>query len=158
MRPLFLAALALVCAIPLHAAVVRLAPDFTFPGVGKARSLKTLRGQAVVLLIARSPREKAFKKQLKELREIYQQFASKEVVFVAALREGQGPIESNIPFAVATNGAAVADAYGVTDDFAIAIIGRDGNVDYQTLKVLPSARVRDVIQNSYAIQSSARKQ
>jgi peroxiredoxin len=153
-----LAILALICALPLHAAVVRLTPDFNFPGVGKARSLRSLRGQAVVLLVARSPREGDFKKQLKYLREIYQQFASKEVVFVAALREGQGPIESNIPFAVATNGPAVADAYGVADDFNIVIIGRDGNIDYQTKKVLTSERVRDVIQNSFQIQSSARKQ
>lgn len=158
MRSLLLAALALLCAIPLHAAVVRLAPDFTFPGVGKARSLRSLRGQAVVLLIASSPREKDFRKQLKYLREIYQQFASKEVVFIAALREGQGPIESNIPFAVATDGDAVADAFGVADDFNIAIIGRDGNIDYQTKKVLTPERVRDVIQNSFLIQSSARKQ
>jgi hypothetical protein len=153
-----LAFLALVCAFPLHAAVVRLAPDFTFPGAGKTRSLRSLRGQAVVLLIARSPREGDFKKQLKYLREIYQQFASKEVVFVAALREGEGPIASNIPFVVANNGPAVADAYGVSDDFNIAIIGRDGNVDYQTKKVLTPERVRDVIQNSFQIQSSARKQ
>ena len=158
MRSIFLATLALLCAIPLHAAVVRLAPDFTFPGPGKVRSLRSLRGQSVVLVIARSPREGDFRKQLKYLREIYQQFASKEVVFIAALREGQGPIESNIPFAVAANGAGVADAYGAADDFQIVIIGRDGNIDYQTKKVLTSERVRDVIQNSYTIQSSARKQ
>lgn len=157
MRSLLLATLALVCSFPLHAAVVRPAPDFSFPGVGKARSLRSLRGQSVVLLITRSPREGDFKKQLKYLREIYQQFASKEVVFIAALREGQGPVESNIPFAVASNGAAVADAYGVGDDFNIVIIGRDGNIDYQTKKVLTPERVRDVIQNSFQIQSSARK-
>jgi peroxiredoxin len=158
MRPLLLAALALLSAFSLDAAVVRLAPDFSFPGVGRSRSLRSLRGQAVVLLVARSPKEGDFKKQLKSLREIYQQFASKQVVFIAALREGEGPIRSNIPFAVASNGPAVADAYGVADDFSIVIIGRDGNIDYQTSKVLPPERVRDVIQNSFTVQVSGRKQ
>jgi peroxiredoxin len=158
MRPLLLATLALLCTLPLHAAVIRPAPDFTFPGVGKAHSLRNLRGQSVVLLIARSPREGDFKKQLKYLREIYQQFAAKQVVFIAALREGEGPIQSNVPFAVANNGPAVAEAYGVGGDFNIVIIGRDGNIDYQTKKVLTSERVRDVIQNSYLVQESARKQ
>jgi peroxiredoxin len=158
MRPLLLAALALLSAFSLDAAVVRLAPDFSFPGAGRSRSLRSLRGQAVVLLVARSPKEGDFKKQLKSLREIYQQFASKQVVFIAALREGEGPIRSNIPFAVASNGLAVADAYGVADDFSIVIIGRDGNIDYQTSKVLPPERVRDVIQNSFTVQVSGRKQ
>ena len=157
MRPLLLASFTLLCTLTLDAAVVRSAPDFSFPGVGKARSLRSLRGQAVVLLVTRSPKEGDFKKQLKYLREIYQQFASKQVVFVAALREGEGPVQSNIPFAVANNGAGVAAAYGVEDDFAIVIIGRDGNIDYQTTKVLPPERVRDVIQNSFTVQVSGRK-
>ena len=157
MRPFLLALVTLLSVLPLHADVVRAAPDFSFPAVGKARSLRSLRGQSVVLLVARSPKEGAFKKQLKYLREIYQQFASKEVIFVAALREGEGPVQSDIPFAVASNGPGVADAYGVTDDFAIVIIGRDGNIDYQTKKVLTPERVRDVIQNSFTVQSSARK-
>jgi len=158
MRRVFLLLAALLLALPLPAAVIRPAPDFPFPGVGQARSLRTLRGQSVVLLIARSPRDGAFKKQLKNLRAIYQQFASKQVVFVAAFVEGAGPVPSDIPFAVAENGAAVAQAYGVTDHFGIAIIGRDGNIDYQTTKVLTSQRVRDVIQNSFSVQSSARPQ
>ena len=157
MRPLLFALLAILCVAPLRADVVRAAPDFTFPAVGAARSLRSLRGQSVVLLVTRSPREGDFKKQLKYLREIYQQFASKQVVFVAALREGEGPIQSNIPFAVANNGPAVAAAYGVEDDFSIVIIGRDGNIDYQTTKVLPPERVRDVIQNSFVVQDGSRK-
>ena len=157
MRSLLLVLLAFFCALPLRADVVRLAPDFAIPTAGKSRSLRSLRGQSVVLLVTRSPKEGAFKKQLKYLQEIYQQFASKEVIFVAALLEGEGPIQSNIPFSVAANASAVAAAYGVTEDFTIAIIGRDGNIDYQTTKVLTPERVRDVIQNSFSIQSTARK-
>lgn len=158
MRRVLLLLLPLLLAMPAQSAVVRLAPDFSFPGVGKNSSLRSLRGQGVVLLIARSPKEGDYRKQLKNLREIYQQFASKQVVFIAAFVEGGGPVQSNIPFAVANNGAAVAQAFGVTEDFTIAIIGPDGNVDYQTTKVLPAARVRDVIQNSFTVQTSARKQ
>ena len=74
--------------------------------------------------------------------------------FVAAFTGEPGEIKSDIPFAVATNGPAVAGAYGVVDKFNIVIIGKDGNVDYQTKKVIPSSRVRDVIQNSFVVQSS----
>ena len=146
----------LVAAAP--AAVIHLAPEFSILGAGdKARSLRSLRGQAVVLVIADSPKNKALKKQLKNLEEIYQQLASKGVVLVAALANGEGPIPSNNPVAVASNGAAVATAYGVQKGFQIAIIGRDGNLDYQTDLVLAPERVRDVIQNSYDVQNSARK-
>ena len=121
------------------------------------QSLRSLRGQAVVLLISKTPDSRAFKKQLKYLKEIYQQFASKQVVFIAALREGAGPVKSDIPFVVASNGPAVAAAYGVQDDFTLVIIGKDGNVDYQTSKVCPPERVRDVIQNSFEVQEGSRK-
>lgn len=142
----------------LPAAVIRPAADFTFPGVGnKIRSLRSLRGQAVVLLIAGSPRERAFRKQLRYLEEVYQQFASKQVVFVAALRSGEGPVKTDIPFAVANNGAAVAGAYEANNDFQLVIIGADGNVDYQTDEVRTGERIRDVIQNSFAVQAAARK-
>ncbi len=157
MRKLLLTGFLLATLAVGHAAVIRLAPEFGFPGPGKTQSLKSLRGQAVVLLIAKTPKNRAFKKQLKYLKEIYEQFASKQVVFIAALGDGTGPVESDIPFVVASNGAAVATAYGATDDFNIVIIGKDGNVDYQTNKVCPPERVRDVIQNSFVVQDGSRK-
>jgi peroxiredoxin len=137
------------------AVVVRLAPDFALSSVaGKGRSLKSFRGQPVVLVIAKSPKDGDFKQQAKFFKEIYQVFASKQVVFIAAFTEHNDPITSEIPFVVAENGAAVAGAYGVVDKFNIVIIGKDGNVDYQTKKVLPPERVHDVIQNSYEIQAN----
>jgi peroxiredoxin len=151
MRRLFLALFLIAAAT--HAAVVQPAPDFTFPGIGHMNSLKKLRGQPVVLVIAKSPKAGSFKAQAKYLQEVYQQFASKQVVFVAAFTEQPGLIKSNIPFTVADNGAAVAAAYGVTEKFTIVILGKDGNIDYQTSKVLPPERVRDVIQNSYEVQA-----
>ena len=139
------------------AAVIRPASNFTFLAAGnKQSSLRSLRGQAVVLLIAESPRQRAFRKQLRYLEEIYQQFASKQVIFAAALRQVDGPIRSNIPFVLVNDGAGVAAAYG-GESFQLVIIGRDGNIDYQTGKVRTGERVRDVIQNSYAVQAAARK-
>ena len=137
--------------------VVAPAPDFTFAAPGKARSLRGLRGQAVAIVFARDAGTGAFKKQLKELAPLYQELASKRVIFIAALAQGDGPVKSNIPFVIANDGAGVAGRYGVTENFAIAIIGPDGNIDYQTTKVLPGGRVRDVIQNSFVVQDTARK-
>ncbi|HEX8297297.1 MAG TPA: hypothetical protein VF593_13420 [Chthoniobacteraceae bacterium] len=141
-----------------QAAPINLAPEFSVLGAGnQRRSLKSLRGQSVVLIISDSAKRRSFRKQLRNLEEIYQQFASKQVIFVAAVPETDATIPSNIPVAIAVDGSAVAAAYGMEKGFRIAIIGRDGNLDYQTGKVLPPERVRDVIQNSFAVQVSARK-
>jgi peroxiredoxin len=165
-RPGFLSALSLrvfacllLLATAAPAVVVRPAPDFTFPGPGnRSKSLRSLRGQPVVLVVTDSARRGAFKKQLKHLREIYSQFASRQVVFIAAFTDGSSePVQSNVPFAVANNGAAVAGAYGVTTPFSLIVIGKDGNVDYQTDTPAAAQRIRDVIQNSFAVQAAARK-
>ncbi len=158
MKKLFALAFGFVALLSAHAVVVRPAPNFTFPAPGnKSASLRSLRGQAVVLLIGDSARQRAVRRQVSYLEEIYQQFASRQVVFVAAFREGDAPVKSNIPFVLANNGPAVAAAYGGNDDFQLVIIGKDGNVDYQTGKVCTGQRVRDVIQNSFAVQAAARK-
>ena len=137
--------------------VVAPAPDLTFDAPGKARSLRGLRGQSVVIVFGRNAGTRAFRKQLDELASLYQELASKRVIFIAALSEGGGPIRSNIPFVVANDGPGVISRYNVTEKFAIAIIGPDGNIDYQTGQLLPGGRVRDVIQNSFVVQSIARK-
>lgn len=160
MRKLFLVlTLALASAAsPALANVVQRAPDFTWPGAGnKSRSLRSLKGQPVVLVIASEPRNKAFRKQLDWLKDTYSQLASKGAVFIAAFRQGEGPVKSNIPFVVANNGDAVANAYGVQGDFALVVIGRDGNVDYQTDQARTGQRIRDVIINNYSVQAATRK-
>lgn len=159
MRALLLATLFLLPLGAVNGDVLRLAPSFSFPGpANKPQTLRGLRGQPVVLLIASSPRQGAFRKQLRYLEEVFSQFAGKQVVFLAALKEGEGPIRSDIPFAVAHDGPSVAGAYNADEPFQIVIIGRDGNIDYQTTKVLTGERVRDVIQNSFAVQTGARRQ
>ena len=144
---------------PVASAVVRLAPDFSIPGTaGKPRTLRSLRGQSVVLLIAKNARVGALKKQVKYLQELFEQFASKGTIFAVALREGDASqVRTNVPLASVYDGPAIADAYGVKKNFAIAIIGLDGNIDYQTEKVVPPERVRDVVQNSFPIQASLRR-
>lgn len=145
-------------ALPGTANVVQRAPDFSWPGAGsKARSLRSLHGQPVVLVIAANPRNRAFRKQVEWLKEDYSRLAARGTVFIAAFREGEGPVKSDIPFVVANNGSAVASAYGVQGDFALVVIGKDGNVDYQTDKVRTGQRVRDVIINNYQVQNSTRK-
>jgi AhpC/TSA family len=155
---LFAFLLILVLALSASADVVRQAPDFSWSGAGsKTRSLRSLRGQPVVVLIADSPRTGAFRKQVKWLEDNYSQLAAKGAVFVAAFRSGEGPVKSDIPFIVATNGAGVASAYGVEGDFALAVVGRDGNLDYVTDKIRTGQRVRDLIINNYANQAATRK-
>jgi len=155
MRSFVLAAISILVAgaTAASAAVVRLAPDFPLPVTGKGKSLKSFRGQPVVLIVARSPKASDFKKQAKYLGELYHEFSSKKVVFVVAFTEEKEPLQSNVPFVVADNGAAVAGAYGVADKFNIVIIGKDGNIDYQTKNVLTPERVMDVVQNSYEVQA-----
>jgi len=111
----------------------------------------------VIIVIAESPRNGAFRKQVKWLEDTYSQLAAKGAVFVAAFRTGEGPVKSDIPFIVASNGPAVAGAYGVDGEFALAVIGPDGNLDYVTDKVRTGQRVRDLIINNYANQASTRK-
>lgn len=153
---IFIAAVVMLGAA--HAAVVRLAPDFSWPGAGsKHPTLRSLRGQPVVLLVARSAKDGTFRKQAKRLKEIYQDFASRNVVFIAAFeQETGGVIPSDVPFVIADNGAKVAADYQVQGDFALIVIGPDGNVDMQTSNLAPATRIRDVVINSYTSQSAER--
>lgn len=155
---IFLALFFSVLAFTAPATVVRKAPDFSWAGAGnKSRSLRSLQKQPVVLVIADSPRNGAFRKQIAWLQKTYSQLAAKGTIFIAAFREGEGPVQSDIPFVVANNGDAVASAYGVEGGFALVVIGRDGNVDYQTDQARTGERVRDVIINNYEVQAATRK-
>lgn len=155
-----IAALALLAAMstPIRAAVVRHAPAFTFAGAGGKSSLGSLRGQPVVLVIARNGKTKALRTQMKSLQAVYHDCASRGAVFVAALADGGGAVPSDIPFALANNAAAVAAAYGMRGDFLIAVVGRDGNLDFVTDKPVPGMRVLEVIRNNFDVQEKARRE
>lgn len=151
-------ALFVAAACVADAEVVRLAPELTFPGpANKTQTLKSLRGQPVVLLIASSPDNKAFRKQLAYFRDGYQQFAARKTIFIAAFqKDSPQAVKSNIPFVIAGDGNAVAAAYQAKE-FSLVIIGVDGNIDYQTDKPRPAWRIHDVTQNSYEVQAGSRK-
>lgn len=140
------------------AEVARLAPDFSLQsGGGKRATLKGLRGQPVVLMVAKSANDHLFRKQAKRLKEMYQQFASRNVVFVAAFQEEGGRIPSDVPFVIAGNAAKIAADYQVEGPFCLIVIGKDGNVDLQTSRLVPASRIYDVVRNSYTAQAEQRK-
>ena len=139
--------------------VINPAPNFTWPRSGSGvNSLNDLRGQPVVLVIAPSPRSRAFRKQAKRLEFIYNQLAAQKVVFIAAFfREAATRIPSDVPWVVAADGAQVAALYGVTKGFSIAVIGKDGNVDFQSTRVQPARKVKDIVMNSFVMQEELRR-
>jgi len=138
--------------------VVRGAPEFTWLSSGaRGQSLKSLRGQPVVLIVAQSPGQRIFRAQVGQLQKVYQLLGNDKAVAVAAFTGEPGVIKSNIPFVLAANPAAVAAAYDVTGPFAIFIIGKDGNIDALSDRVLPGQRILDVINNSFVVQRDNRR-
>jgi hypothetical protein len=141
-----------------RANIVRPAPDFAWVGAGgKPENFREFRGQPVVLLIAPDPRSWTFRRQVGHLQRVYQRLAATGAVCVAAFTQTPGIIRSNIPFALAQDGAQVAGLIGAGSGFNIAVIGKDGNVDVLTDRVLSGQRVLDIINNSFAVQQSLRR-
>lgn len=156
--PAVILTLLAVLAFHSQAGVVRRAPGFTFAGAGGKNSLASLRGQPVVLVIAQGVHTKALREQLNSLRNVHHDCTSRGAVFVAAIVDGSATLPSDIPFALASNGAAVASAYGLNGGFLIAVIGRDGNLDLVTNEPVPGARVLEVIKNNFDVQEKGRRE
>jgi hypothetical protein len=141
----------------LHAEVVRAMPDFSWiDSTGKTKSSKDLRGRPLVVLIADSPTERAFRSQVGQLQKIYQRFAADGLVCIAAFSREPGLIRSNIPFLTVPDGTAAA-AFDTAQGFSISIIGMDGNLDYVSNRVVAAQRIHDIIDNSYAKQKLLRR-
>lgn len=158
MKILLFLFIALVISHPLQSEVVREAPTFNWTdSTGSAKPLKSLRGQPVVLVIAKSPRQWAFRSQVGQLQKIYERFAAEKVLCVAAFSGEQDLIRSNIPFLTVPDGPGTATAYEVPEGFAIAVIGADGNLDCFSTRVLPAQRIFDIIENSYTKQKQLRR-
>lgn len=154
-----LASLAAVLFAPgmLQGEVVRPAPSFACVA---GKSLKSFKGQPVILLIAPCPSSRAFRKQAQRIQAAYQGFAARNAVFIAVFTDPEsagGPIPSNIPFILARDGASVAAAYGFDGKFNLSVVGRDGNLDLTTSKVVPASRVMDMIYNNAEQQVAERK-
>ena len=142
----------------LSAVVVRPAPNVNWiDSSGRQKALSAFKGQPVVLLIAPSPRDRSFRSQLGQLRKMYERYATHRVVFIAAFTGEGGRIQSNIPFVLAADGPRVGYDYEGSERFRIAFIGRDGNLDYVTNKVIPAQRVYDLINNSFVPQRNLRR-
>ena len=143
---------------PATVSVVHPAPDFALIGAGgKLFPLKSLRGQPVVVLVAPSPDAKTLRQEAGRIQELYLQFSARKTVFFAAFTGQTGRVESNVPYAIAQNGAAVAAAYGVTGkEFAVIVIGPDGNVDMVSEKVEGAQRILDIINNNGQAQAATR--
>ncbi len=138
--------------------VVRGAPDFTWLSSGaRGQSLKSVRGQPVVLIVAQSPSQRIFRAQVGQLQKVYQLLGNEKALAVAAFTQQPGLIKSNIPFVLAANPVAVAGAYGVNGPFAIFIIGKDGNIDALSDRVMSGQRILDVMNNSFVVQRDNRK-
>jgi hypothetical protein len=134
------------------------APPFTGGAeAGRTITLSSLRGKPVILLIARSPRDRAFRGQLGELRGCYARLAAQGLLCFAAFTSEGGVIRSNIPFILVNDPAAAASSYDVQKGFAIAVIGRDGNLDCISTKPLPGQRILDLIVNNAGMQSLIRR-
>ena len=155
----FLALLsAFLLAAPLHAEVVRPAPDFSWiDSTGKSKPAKELRSRPLIVIIAESPRQWAFRSQVGQLQKIYQRFAADGLVCIAAFSQEPGVIRSNIPFLTVPDGPTAAAAFDTAQGFSISIIGMDGNLDYVSNRVVPAQRIHDIIDNSFAKQKLLRR-
>ena len=143
---------------PVPSSVVHPAPDFLWVGAGgKAMPSKTFRGQPVVILVAPSPEAAPLRKEAARIEDLYLQFSAKKTVFIAAFTQQTGRVQSNVPFAIAANGADVAKAYGVPlNQLSVIVISPDGNVDMVSTKVEGAQRILDVINNSFQTQAANR--
>ena len=142
----------------LNADVVRPAPEFSWvDSTGAHKSSKAFLGRPVVVLVANSPREWAFRSQVGQLQLMYERLAAEKIVCVAAFSQTPGVVRSNIPFVIAADGPRLSYDLQVEKGFAIAIIGKDGNLDYSGKKVLPVQRIYDIMGNSYVVQKSLRR-
>jgi hypothetical protein len=138
--------------------VVNAAPGFTGgASAGRKITLASLKGKPVVLLIASSPKDRAFRSQMKELKGRYERLASQGMLFFAAFTSEGGRIPSNIPFILVDDPAAVASVYDVTKGFAVIVIGRDGNLDCLSTKTLPGQRILDLSINNAEVQMQLRR-
>lgn len=124
---------------------------------GRLISLSSLRGKPVLLVIAPSPMDRAFRSQVAELKGRYERLASQGMICFAAFTANSGLIPSNIPFLTVKNSPSVASSYGVTNGFAVAVIGADGNLDCLSMKPLPGQRILDLVNNNASIQEQLRR-
>lgn len=139
--------------------VVRPAPSIAFPSDGvKPRTLASFKGQPLILLLADSPKRRTFKAQLKELESSFDRLAIRGTVVAAGFKGGDpGAVRTDVPLVILPEGPTACSAFQLKGEFAIVLVGPDGNIDYQTGKVLNMNRILEVMQNSYEVQKAAQR-
>jgi hypothetical protein len=138
--------------------VINAAPSFSGGAAeGRTITLGSLKGKPVLLLIAPSPKDHAFRRQISELKGRYERLAAQGMICFAAFTTEAGIIPSNVPFLTVNNPAAAAAAYDVSGGFAVAVIGRDGNLDCLSTKPLPGQRILDIVNNNASVQQQLRR-
>ena len=151
--------LGVICGSVAMAEVVRPAPQVAFPPAdGHARTLKSFKGQPMIVLLADSAKRGDFRTQLKEMEKSFDRLSVRKTVIAAAFKkEDSGEIRSNIPVITLPNGANACEAFQLKGNFAIALIGPDGNLDSITNNILNINRILEVMQNSFEIQKAAHR-
>lgn len=150
--------LAAVSAPAKGSSVVNAAPSFSGgASAGRNIQLSSLKGKPVILVIAPSPRNRAFRGQMSELKGRYERLAAQGLLCFAAFTTEGGRIRSNIPFIEVNDPTATAAAYDVSKGFAIAVIGRDGNLDCLSTRPLPGQRILDLVMNNASVQEQLRR-
>lgn len=151
--------------LPLaRAEVVRPAPDFSLGQLAESgnATLKSQRGRPVILLLARSPETGSFRSQMKEIAARFDRLSTRNVLVVAAFEQmterGDFPlVKSDVPVVVVPRGAEVCRQFRLNTKSAIALIGPDGNLDYQTPKILNASKISQVIGNSFEFQHNPKR-
>jgi hypothetical protein len=138
--------------------VISAAPGFSGgTAEGYTLTLSSLRGKPVLLVIASSPKDRLFRSQVSDLRGRYERLAAHGMICFAAFTTEGGIVPSNVPFLTVNDPAGVASSYGVTAGFAVAVIGKDGNLDCLSTKPLPGQRILDLINNNASVQEQLRR-
>jgi len=142
----------------LPARVVNPAPNIPWvDSSGKIKGLAAFKGQPVIVIVAPSPQDRMFRAQVGQVQKIFERFGAQKVVLMVAFTQEQGLIRSNVPFVLAADGPRTAFDLRTGEKFGIAFIGRDGNLDYVTNKVIPALRMNDIIGASFVTQEKLRR-
>jgi hypothetical protein len=137
--------------------IVSLAPDVHWKKGNNIDHLASLRGRPVLILFTDTPLNHAFRHQLRELQSHYERLAAHGLICAVAFTQEIGPVPSNIPFITLLNGEGSARAYGISQNFGIALLGADGNLDCLSTHPLSGQRIEDLMNASYTVQEIMRK-
>ncbi|MCS7009238.1 MAG: hypothetical protein NZL93_04800, partial [Chthoniobacterales bacterium] len=121
---------------------------------GKPVSSKNLAGSPIIVLFSPTFKNWQLKQQIKQLEKIYQLLAAEKTLCFLATNQFPQKVISNIPFLFVANPNELSQKLNLPSKFAIAIVGRDGNLDLITHRRQSGQRVLDIIRNSFASQQA----